>query len=114
MFLRGSSRLTHVHSHVERNFEDVPRPDGQSLLAAICSGLFAAWAISVAPSLPAVVPIGVQAVLLAFRTGLYVHKLATRMFPASESLDKFWTYVFPGQEEEALTERLAAAQDQLV
>lgn len=52
------------------------------------------------------VPVGVQAVLMAFRTGSHVAKLADRLSPAvgrSES----WTYIFPSQKEEETRKVLA-------
>ena len=40
------------------------------------TGLLAAAAIALSPSVPALIPLGVEIVLIAFRTGLYVRNVA--------------------------------------
>ena len=57
--------------------------------------MFAAAAIASTPSLSALVPVAVQVVLMAFRTGSYVHKLGERLCPAQEQSES-WTYIYPG------------------
>jgi len=64
-------------------------------LVGLCSGLFAASAIASTPTLSTLVPVAVQVVLMAFRTGSYVHKLAERLYPTIEQSES-WTYIFPG------------------
>ena len=86
--------LTLCSSHAEKNYEDVTQHD-QTNLVGLCSGLFAAAAIASTPSLSALVPVAVQVVLMAFRTGSYVHRLAERLNPAVEQSES-WTYIFPG------------------
>lgn len=106
-----SARLSDhsLPSHAERHHEDVTRHD-RTHLVGLCSGLFAAFAISIAPSLSALVPVGVHTVLLAFRTGSYVHTLGQRLSSASVDEDG-WTYVFPGLTAEVVVSRLAEFQD---
>lgn len=64
-------------------------------LVGLCTGLFAATAIASSPSLSELVPIAVQVVLIAFRTGRYVATLADRLQKDSE-LSESWSYVVPG------------------
>lgn len=64
-------------------------------LVGLCSGLFAASAVAVSPSLSALIPIAVQIVLMAFRTGSYVHNLAERLNPTFEKSES-WTHIYPG------------------
>jgi hypothetical protein len=66
----------------------------ETCLIGLCSGLFAATAVSSSPSLSGLVPIAVQMVLMAFRTGAYVAALAERLHESSEGSSS-WTYVLP-------------------
>ena len=91
-------------SHAEKNYEDVTRHD-RTLLVGLCSGMFAASAIASTPSLSTLVPVAVQAVLLAFRTGSYVYTLGERLSPAVEQSES-WTYIFPGLKEDDATSAL--------
>ena len=77
--------------------EDTTRP-GETSLVGLCTGLFAAAAISSAPSLSGLVPVAVQVVLMAFRTGAYVAALADRLQGDAE-ISQSWTYVLPALEE---------------
>ena len=90
------SHLT-LASHAEKNYEDVARHEN-TVLAGLCSGLFAAAAIASTPSLSTLVPVAVQAVLLSFRTGLHVATLAERLCPPGEQPES-WTLVVPNIEE---------------
>ncbi|EFX02617.1 polyketide synthase [Grosmannia clavigera kw1407] len=92
------TQLAHYIDHGEKHYEDIIRHD-QTFLAGLCSGLFAAVAIASTPSLSSLVPVGVQAVLMAFRTGSHVAKLADRLSPATGRSES-WTYIFPSQKEE--------------
>lgn len=42
-------------------------------------GLLAAAAIALSPSVPSLIPLGVEVVLIAFRTGLHVGTVANRL-----------------------------------
>ncbi|GAB1313853.1 hypothetical protein MFIFM68171_04063 [Madurella fahalii] len=88
-----TSQLVHYIDHAEKHYEDITSHD-RTFLVGLCSGLFAASAIASSGSLSGLVPIGVQAVLLAFRTGSYVHRLGERLSPAFEKSES-WTYIFP-------------------
>jgi len=64
----------------------------------MCSGLFAASAISAAQTVFELVPIAIETVLLAFRTGLYATEVRDRVekdSPASSS----WSIVVSGIQE---------------
>ncbi|CAK7562716.1 MAG: Type I Iterative PKS [Sporothrix epigloea] len=92
------TQLAHYIDHAEKNWEDVVSHD-DTFLVGLCSGLFAAAAIASTPSLSTLVPMAVQAVLMAFRTGQYVASLTDRLCsPADES--ESWTYIFSKQQEE--------------
>ena len=90
--------LTSRYSHGERHYEDVTRHD-HTFLVGLCSGLFAAAAITSTPSLSALVPVAVQAVLMAFRTGRHVATMAERLSPPVQH-SQSWTYILPGVKEE--------------
>ncbi|CAK7202988.1 Type I Iterative PKS [Sporothrix eucalyptigena] len=99
------TQLAHYIDHAEKNWEDVTRHD-HTFLVGLCSGLFAAAAIASTPSLSALVPVAVQAVLMAFRTGLYVSSLADQLCPPTEKSES-WTYILPSQQEDAVRGMLA-------
>jgi iron transport multicopper oxidase len=91
--------LTDSRSRAEKMHEDSTRAS-ETCLIGLCSGLFAATAIASSPSLSGLVPIAVQMVLMAFRTGAYVAALAERLHKNSEGSSS-WTYVLPGISEVA-------------
>ncbi|KAK3301404.1 polyketide synthase [Chaetomium fimeti] len=98
------SQLAHYLDHAEKHCGDITQPRNTHLIG-LCSGLWAASAISIAPSLPDLVHVGVQTVLLAFKTGSYVHAVAQRLNPASERTEN-WTYIFSALSVEDATEKL--------
>lgn len=61
----------------------------------LCTGLFAAAAVAVAPSLSILVPVATQIVLMAFRTGAYVAALGDKLYNNCGKTE-CWTYVVPG------------------
>ncbi|KAL5929589.1 hypothetical protein ACKVWE_005336 [Pyricularia oryzae] len=99
------AQLAHYIDHAEKNHEDVTQHD-KTYLVGLCSGLFAASAIASTPSLSSLVPVAVQTVLMAFRTGAHVAALAERLEPVSERSES-WTYIVPGFTEEAAQKEIA-------
>lgn len=77
--------------------EDATKP-GETALVGLCTGLFAAAAISSAPSLSGLVPVAVQVSLMAFRTGAHVAALADRLQGDADA-SQSWTHVLPAVEE---------------
>jgi len=61
-------------------------------LVGLSTGLLAATAITGAPSLSLLIPIGVEMVLVAFRMGLYIAGMAKQL-DAVNAMDDSWTYV---------------------
>ncbi|KAJ4306093.1 hypothetical protein N0V88_000889 [Collariella sp. IMI 366227] len=100
------SQLAHYLDHIEKNFADVT-PLDDTVLVGLCSGLWAAAAIATAPSLPDIVPAGVQAVLFALKLGSYVHGIGQRMSPTHERSES-WTYLYSGLSQEDTEEKLAS------
>ncbi|KAL2264683.1 hypothetical protein VTJ83DRAFT_7193 [Remersonia thermophila] len=100
------SQIAHYLHHAEKHNEDITSPEN-TFLIGLCSGLWAAAAISITPSLTGLVHIGVQVVILAFRTGSYVHEMGQRLSPAHEQSDS-WTYIFAGIDHDEATKRLNA------
>lgn len=72
---------------------------------ALCTGVFAATAITSAPTLSALVPIAVEMVLVAFRTGCYVSKMAEILDSATDESES-WTYLVPDTSESKMREIL--------
>lgn len=68
-------------------------------MVGLCTGLLSAAAISSTPTVSTLIPLAVQTVLIAFRTGLYVSSISER-FHHSLSRSESWTMIFPGVGEE--------------
>ena len=70
----------------------------ESCVVGLSTGLLAAAVVALSPTIPALMPLAVEAVLIAFRVGLYV-KTAARNIEISSTHDddSSWSYVVPGQ-----------------
>ncbi|KAI2640016.1 polyketide synthase [Xylaria nigripes] len=90
-------QLAHYIDYTEKEHGDISTPEN-TRLAGLCTGLFAATAIASSPSLSSLLPIAVQVVLMAFRTGSYVASLAEKLSPPVEQSES-WTYVISSIEE---------------
>jgi hypothetical protein len=86
-----------LFSRSEKVPEDATRP-WDTCTVGLCTGLFGAVAVSVASSLSALVDVGSEVVLMAFRTGRHVAALAERLHKVREASES-WTYVVPGLSE---------------
>lgn len=72
---------------------------------ALCTGVFAAAAITSAPTLSALVPIGVEMVLVAFRAGIYISNMAEILENATDECGT-WTCLIPETSETKVREIL--------
>jgi len=75
----------------------------------------AAAAVALSPAIPALIPLAVEIVLIAFRIGLYVKSTAAHMevLPANHS-DTSWSYAVPGMSEHQAKTALASFHDEKV
>lgn len=89
--------LTQLISRYEKEHGDSTSP-GETCLVGLCTGLFAAAAIASSPSISQLIPIAIQVMLMAFRTGAHVAALADRLNSRSD-LSESWTYVVPAAQE---------------
>lgn len=113
-FHRGRAADHQYDSHAEKHCEDIPHPD-RTLVVGLCSGLWAGAAISITPSLPDLVPVGVQTVLLAFRVGSYVHTIAEQFSPTpAHDSSASWTRIFPLTDYQRTAATLAEFQETTV
>lgn len=71
-------------------------PHDQMFFGGLCSGMFAAAAITSTPTLSTLVPVAVQVVLMAFRTGSHVAAMAERLSPSTMDHSESWTSIVPG------------------
>ncbi|OTB09253.1 hypothetical protein M426DRAFT_7268 [Hypoxylon sp. CI-4A] len=91
------AQLAHYIDRSEKEYEDVTS-HSNTKLSGLCTGLFAATAIASSYSLSTLLPIAIQVVLMAFRTGSQVASLADRLSPSTEKSES-WTYVLPAAQE---------------
>ena len=79
-----------------------PGESSRTVTVGLCTGLLAAAAVASAPALPALIPLGVEVVLIAFRTGLCV-RTAARSLELSSDGASSWSHVVTGiNDKEAL------------
>ncbi|KAI0881801.1 polyketide synthase [Annulohypoxylon maeteangense] len=91
------AQLAHYIDRSEKEHGDVT-DKSNTKLSGLCTGLFAATAIASSPSLSTLLPVAVQTVLMAFRTGCHVASLAERLSPSTGKSES-WTYVLPAAQE---------------
>lgn len=78
-------------------------PDAaNSYLIGVCTGLFAATAVSSSRTMTELVPAGVEAALVAFRTGLHSLKMQRDIEPLSANASRSWSFIFTLSESQAL------------
>ena len=66
-------------------------------ILGLCTGALAAAAVSCSRSTLELIPLAVEAVILAFRTGMHVTDVAQRVEPSGAS-DRSWSLIVPGVE----------------
>lgn len=84
----------------EENPQDGDVSSQDNCLVGLCTGLLAATAITSSRSVSSLIPIAVEIVLVAFRTGLCVTRMAETLENGRDSTDS-WTFVVPEVSEEA-------------
>jgi hypothetical protein len=78
-------------------------PDAaNSNLIGVCTGSFAAAAVASSGSMRELVPAGVEAAIVAFRTGLHSLKMQRDIEPCSAEVPRPWSYIVSLQESKAL------------
>ncbi|KAM0333327.1 hypothetical protein ACHAQA_001988 [Verticillium albo-atrum] len=88
------AQLAHYIDRAEKEPQDATAHKDTYLLG-LCTGLFAAAAVASTPSVSTLIPLAVQVVLMAFRTGSHVASLAERLSPATNQSEP-WTHVLAG------------------
>ena len=73
----------------------------------MCTGLLAAAAIACSPALPALIPLGVEVALIAFRVGLYVGTTAKRL-DSARSGTASWSTIVTGTTKSTIQDALVA------
>lgn len=72
-----------------------PGESSNTVIVGLCTGLLAAAAVALSPALPALVPLGVEIVLIAFRTGLCAGT-AARSLELSQDRAASWSSIVTG------------------
>ena len=70
----------------------------RTVAVGLCTGLLAAAAVASSPALPALVPLGVEVVLIAFRTGLCA-LTAAKSLELSQDKAASWSFVVTGTDD---------------
>nr|AAO60166.1 polyketide synthase I [Endoconidiophora resinifera] len=107
--------ITQIAQYIDRA-EKVPEDhtaESHTFNVGLCTGMFAAAAISMAKNVSQLVPLGIQTVLLVFRLGSYVGKLANELSPVAEGeTSPSWTHIVPNTTEEKAKMALAKFHSQ--
>lgn len=74
-------------------------PASASYVAGLSTGLLAAAAVALSPTIPALIPLAVEAVLIAFRLGLHIETTARNVEISQTNQGGSWSYVIPGKTE---------------
>ena len=70
----------------------------ESCVVGLSTGLLAAAVVALSPTIPALMPLAVEAVLIAFRLGLHVKNTANNIEKSpARGDDSSWSYVIPGK-----------------
>ena len=75
-----------------------PGESSKTVTVGLCTGLLAAAAVASSPALPALVPLAVEIVLIAFRTGLCVGT-AARSLELSQDRAASWSTIVTGTDD---------------
>ena len=75
-----------------------PGEASKAVAVGLCTGLLAAAAVALSPALPALVPLGVEVTLIAFRTGLCVGT-AARSLELSQDRAASWSFIVTGTDD---------------
>jgi len=113
---KGSNTATST-SHVSRHAGELYGQPGQSTdtySVGLCTGLLAAAAVASSPALPALIPLGVEVALIAFRVGLHVGTTAKNLDLARDGTASWSTIVTGTTESVALNALSAFHQDKVI
>ena len=77
----------------------------ESIIAGMCTGLLAGSAVSSAQSVSELLPVAVEAVMIAFRTGLRTTEIRDRIEQSSNA-SLSWSVVVPGMQEQSASAAL--------
>lgn len=87
----------------------------KSCVVGLSAGTLAAAAVALSPATPALIPLAVEVVLIAFRIGLYVKSTAAYVeIPIEHDSSASWSYAVPGTTEDQAKTALALFHDEKV
>ena len=70
----------------------------ETCVVGLSTGLLAAAVVALSPTIPALMPLAVEVVLIAFRLGLHVKNTASNIeMPSAHDDASSWSYVIPGK-----------------
>lgn len=70
----------------------------ESCVVGLSTGLLAAAVVALSPTIPALMSLAVEAVLIAFRLGLHIKTTASNIeMSTAHDDDSSWSYVIPGK-----------------
>ena len=84
-----------------------PGQSTDTYAVGLCTGLLAAAAVASSPALPALIPLGVEVTLIAFRVGSYVGTTAKHLDMA-RSGSASWSTIVTGTTESVVHDALSA------
>ena len=97
-FTPPSSRELIVSSYFEEQYKAYPS-GGEVKLVGLCTGLIAATAVASANSLTALIPLAIESIRIAFRTGAHVARVAQHLEGNNER--QSWSTILAADEKVA-------------
>ncbi|KAL8639261.1 MAG: hypothetical protein Q9228_003690 [Teloschistes exilis] len=91
VFIRLEAEQAHSHANRKAQY---PNTDNDRILG-VCTGALTAAAVSCSRNTLDLVPLGIEALIVAFRTGVHVSAAANRIEPLQDS-DQIWSIVVAG------------------
>lgn len=84
-------------------------------VVGVSAGLLAAAAVALSPAIPALIPLGVEVVLIAFRIGLLARSTAAHVeLLSADHSNASWSYAVPGMTESQAKAALASFHEEKV
>jgi ABC-type enterobactin transport system permease subunit len=87
--------LTETVAHLYSQTDACYNTPTSSVVVGLCTGTFAAAAVSCSKNTTELVPVAIEAVIASFKTGVLVENVAQRL-DSSQDLDQSWAVLVEG------------------
>lgn len=103
--------LTDLYMHSLLPSVKLAHPPPNQFLVGLCTGSIAAAAISCTKTTVDLLPLGVEAILVAFWVGMHASRRANALVPSALAHSKPWTLLLPGLSESEVIDVIKGTVD---